>query len=222
MLFAPPLPPVRLAPGTPCVIGRSRDCGLPLASQDASRRHAAVTFDGARSVVSDLGSTNGTFVNGEPLAGPRELRPGDRIEIGSSVITFCEVDERFDAALGEPAEAQTVLFQRAPLADAEALQGDLSEIPPFAVLQLLEMGGKTGLLEIVSDAGPAQLWLERGQPVHALAAKQVGFDAALAIAQTSAGRFRFDASRSAPERTIEARVTELLLEASRLFDEENR
>jgi hypothetical protein len=101
----------------------------------------------------------------------------------------------------------------------ECVRGDLAEIPPFAVLQMLEMGSKSGVLELDSDGVPGKLWLVDGRPVHAETKEQRGFDAAIAMVNADIGRFRFEPNRAAPERTIEASVTELLLEASRLLDE---
>jgi sulfite reductase alpha subunit-like flavoprotein len=54
----------------------------------ASRRHAGINWDGSGYVLEDLGSTNGTTVNGEPLAAPRDLRPGDRIGVGGITFVF--------------------------------------------------------------------------------------------------------------------------------------
>jgi pSer/pThr/pTyr-binding forkhead associated (FHA) protein len=53
----------------------------------ASRRHARIHADGADYVLSDLGSTNGTFVNDES-AGEVMLHDGDRITIGTTVLEF--------------------------------------------------------------------------------------------------------------------------------------
>lgn len=215
MLFLPPLPPVDLQPGNTLVIGRSRHCDLRLPSGDASRRHAEIVPVSGGWVLRDLDSTNGTYVNGERVR-ERELRPGDRIRIGSHTITFCQV-----AAPADPThpsgEDQTRLVE--PPVGGETFQGELAEIPPYAVLQILELGRKTGLLELDSELGVGRLWLVAGRPVHAETKSQVGFDAALAITNQGAGRFAFDPTVDPPEHTIEASVTELILEASRLLDE---
>jgi hypothetical protein len=87
------------------------------------------------------------------------------------------------------------------------------------VLQILEMGRKSGVLLIESEQGPGKLWLCAGAPIHAETRLQKGFDAAVAVVHMAAGRFAFEPQREAPERTIQASVTELLLEASRLQDE---
>ena len=217
LLFLPPLPPVQLRAGESVRIGRSRSCDLTLRSPDASRRHAEIVPGASGWLVRDLDSTNGTFVNGERVA-ERLLQPGDRIEIGPDAITFCEVGvdlERVDASAS--GEAQTMMVERPVL--GESFQGSLSEIPSFAVLQILEMGRKTGCLHTESDDGPGRIWLGDGAPTHAETKLLRGFDAAIAVVHAVAGRFRFEPGVQAPERSIEASVTELLLEASRLLDE---
>ncbi|HWD69986.1 MAG TPA: DUF3662 and FHA domain-containing protein [Solirubrobacteraceae bacterium] len=69
-------------------LGRSRDCEIVIDDANVSRQHAEVRPRGGAWVLSDLGSTNGTRLNGRTLGGPEVVRPGDEIEVGSSVITF--------------------------------------------------------------------------------------------------------------------------------------
>ena len=201
------------------VVGRSRSCDLPLSSLEASRRHAEIRYDGVRAILRDLGSTNGTRVNDQHVTSERELKPGDRIEIAGQVITFCLMQSRTGAPLPGPdtGEVDTVLIERRT--DIDALRGELAEIPSFAVLQILEMGRKTGVLQITSEGAEGRIWLEDGAPVHAEAKALLGFDAALRLVSAVKGRFAFESGTSSPERTIRSTVTELLLEASRLQDE---
>ena len=217
MLFLPPLPPSQLPAAGCFVVGRSRSCDLTLKTPDASRRHAEIAAVTAGYLIRDLGSTNGTFVNGDRIE-ECELHTGDRIEIGGDLITFCQVDAALDAGeVADGGEAKTMLIERPAL--GECIQGDLAEIPPFAVLQILEMGRKSGVLQVETDSGTGSLWLVDGAPVHAETKSQRGFDAAIAIANAASGRFSFEPSRAAPEHTVQASVTELLLEASRYLDE---
>lgn len=69
-------------------LGRSRECEIVIEDPNVSRRHAELRPRGGGWVVSDLGSTNGTRVNGRPVHAPEVVRPGDEIEVGSSLITF--------------------------------------------------------------------------------------------------------------------------------------
>ena len=69
-------------------IGRGRDADLVLADELVSRRHAQVTPEGPGAVVEDLGSRNGTFVNGEGIHGPVRLQPGDQLQLGVSLVVL--------------------------------------------------------------------------------------------------------------------------------------
>jgi Protein of unknown function (DUF3662)/FHA domain len=69
-------------------IGRSRDCDIVLEDSSVSRRHAELRPGGQGWTIEDLGSTNGVRVNGNTVHGPREVRTGDRIEIGSTEMLF--------------------------------------------------------------------------------------------------------------------------------------
>ena len=69
-------------------LGRSRECEIVIEDPNVSRQHAELRPRGGAWVVSDLGSTNGTRLNGRTVHAPEVVRPGDEIEVGSSVITF--------------------------------------------------------------------------------------------------------------------------------------
>lgn len=68
---------------SPIVIGRLPECGVVLSDTNVSRRHAQVAMDDGEIMVSDLGSTNGTFVNGRRVT-RAAIRPGDELSIGTS------------------------------------------------------------------------------------------------------------------------------------------
>ena len=68
---------------SPIVIGRLPECGVVLGDTNVSRRHAQVALDDGQVVVTDLGSTNGTFVNGRRVT-RATVRPGDELSIGTS------------------------------------------------------------------------------------------------------------------------------------------
>jgi pSer/pThr/pTyr-binding forkhead associated (FHA) protein len=67
------------------MLGRSPDCQVIVNYPNVSAHHARLHWDGQQFVVEDLGSTNGTFVNGHRLTGPVLFRPGDVLSLGGSV-----------------------------------------------------------------------------------------------------------------------------------------
>ena len=74
------------------IIGRSSDLDMVLVEDMVSRRHAKITTTDTEILIQDVGSTNGTFVNGEKIAGRARLAEGDRILVGTSIIKVVAVD----------------------------------------------------------------------------------------------------------------------------------
>jgi FHA domain len=70
-------------------LGRG-DVEIRLDDPFASSRHARIFTEGHVVVIEDLGSTNGTYLNEEPLNGPQPLHPGDRIRIGDSEFSYLQ------------------------------------------------------------------------------------------------------------------------------------
>jgi DNA-binding winged helix-turn-helix (wHTH) protein len=70
------------------IVGRSESAEIHVDSSWASRRHARITVAEGRAVIEDLGSKNGTFVQGERLTACTELRPGDEIHIGRRQVVL--------------------------------------------------------------------------------------------------------------------------------------
>ena len=71
------------------VVDIGREPNLPLHLDEdtqVSRRHARISVQGGQVVVEDLGSTNGTYVNDQPISAPRTLNPGDKVRIGLTVL----------------------------------------------------------------------------------------------------------------------------------------
>ncbi len=76
----------RVALSSPLTVGRGGDADLVLADELVSRRHARVSRSGTGAVVEDLGSRNGTFVNGNQIHGPTRLEPGDQLQLGVTLV----------------------------------------------------------------------------------------------------------------------------------------
>jgi predicted component of type VI protein secretion system len=76
--------------GAGAVLGRGDAAEIRLDDPFASSRHAQLTLQAGVVVLEDLGSTNGTYLNEELLAGPAPLHHGDRVRIGDSEFTYEE------------------------------------------------------------------------------------------------------------------------------------
>jgi hypothetical protein len=73
---------------TGATMGRSRQCEIVLNDPNVSRQHAEIRPRGGSWVLTDLGSTNGSTVNGRRIDGPEVLKPGDELEFGTSQMIF--------------------------------------------------------------------------------------------------------------------------------------
>jgi pSer/pThr/pTyr-binding forkhead associated (FHA) protein len=108
----------------PVEIGRDAATNMPLDDDQASRRHARVSAQGDAAVVEDLGSTNGTYVNGQSVEGPRAVRPGDKIRVGLTVIELRTAQD----VLRQPSAVQ-------PIPQVTALSQGVLEPTPQAELE---------------------------------------------------------------------------------------
>jgi hypothetical protein len=69
-------------------IGRDSEADITIKDPEISRRHARISWQAGSYVIEDLGSTNGTTLNGVKITGIQQLNPGDTIEIGQSILTL--------------------------------------------------------------------------------------------------------------------------------------
>ena len=87
VVVAPPEQQGRLYPlGEELTMGRAAGCQVTLDDTYVSQIHARVFVRGGQVYVEDLGSTNGTYLNRTKVAGPMLVGPGDRLQVGSTVL----------------------------------------------------------------------------------------------------------------------------------------
>jgi pSer/pThr/pTyr-binding forkhead associated (FHA) protein len=150
-----------LRPHREIVIGRSSELDMVLVEDMVSRKHAKITTDDKSVTIQDLGSTNGTFVNGEKIR-KVELKDGDRILIGTSIVKLVHVDSE-SASLSET-EARSrmaVTANRRP--PPRSMSGSIEEIPLPDLLQLLSTSRKSGVLVLRSEGGVGKIYMRKGQ-----------------------------------------------------------
>jgi len=108
--------------GDQLTIGRDSVNEIVINDAEISRRHARLTFQGGKYVLEDLGSTNGTFVNGQRLAGPRVLKAGEVVSFGEQIVMVFEATN-FDAGA-------TVVSPRAAVVPSVSRPAPLPPPPP--------------------------------------------------------------------------------------------
>ncbi|MBX7096935.1 MAG: DUF4388 domain-containing protein [Myxococcaceae bacterium] len=149
------------------VIGRSSELDMVLVEDMVSRKHAKISVGAGKITIEDLGSTNGTFVNGEKVQQSR-LKEGDRILIGTSILKLVrqganepELDEaQVKRRLEEVAANQSQKQTRT------AMTGKLEEVPLPDLLQLFHTSKKNGVLVVTNDH-EAKIYLRQGKVYYA-------------------------------------------------------
>lgn len=114
--------------GNITVIGREEGLDVVLQDPESSRRHSRINWQAEQFVIEDLGSTNGTFVNGVQITAPQILNPGDSIGIGQTALVF----QVAGAQMGAPqyqAPAPQVVSPATPDSDAAAP----NKLPQYAL-----------------------------------------------------------------------------------------
>lgn len=145
------------------IVGRSSELDMVLVEDMVSRKHAKITTTGDQIVIQDLGSTNGTFVNGEKIKKVR-LKEGDRILIGTSIIKLVAVDSSQVVTEGEARQRLEATGQRRNVSGAnKPMSGSIDEIPLPDLLQLLSTSRKSGVLSVRGEGGHGRIYLRKGQ-----------------------------------------------------------
>ncbi len=146
-------PDFPLRPGGAYIAGRSSEADLVIREDRVSRKHARFFFARGATWVRDLGSRNGTLVNGEKVQ-ERRLRTGDRIQIGAHLFRVSSVS------------ADSVKSPEPDESSGRSMSGNIRDIPLADVLQWLATSRKTGTLRV---QGPSRgsLILRNGSVCYA-------------------------------------------------------
>jgi pSer/pThr/pTyr-binding forkhead associated (FHA) protein len=153
------------------IIGRSSELDMVLVEDMVSRKHAKISIGPGKIVIEDLGSTNGTFVNGEKVRQAR-LKEGDRILIGTSILKLvihqggiaaelpdAVVKERLEEAAQAQAAKQT--------SKTSSMMGKIEDIPLPDLLQLFHTSKKNGVLAVAGEH-EARIYLRQGRVYYAV------------------------------------------------------
>ncbi len=143
------------------VIGRSSDLDMVLVEDMVSRQHSKISIIDTDIYIQDLGSTNGTFVNGEKVTRTK-LKEGDRILVGTSIIKVVGVDP----AIRHQSEAEArrqLEANRQAAPGGRPMSGVIEEIPLPDLLQLLSTSRKSGVLAISTPDAIGRIYLRNGQ-----------------------------------------------------------
>ncbi len=152
------------------IIGRDPGVDLLIESSGVSRRHAQITIQGDQCTLEDLGSSNGTFLNGERLTQPRRLRNGDVIRLGQSVAL------QYQGEVSEP--AATMMESSAPHVEQTMLE---STPPPVEQTALDSEKASVGAAPVGAASVGATMIGEEPAPRHARASSKAAVPPQLAV-----------------------------------------
>ncbi|HYO59502.1 DUF4388 domain-containing protein [Archangium sp.] len=152
------------------VIGRSSELDMVLVEDMVSRKHARIIVNGAGQIsIEDLGSTNGTFVNGEKVK-QATLKEGDRILIGTSILKLIQQGAgagEVDAAVARQRLEEVAVQAARTSTKASSMTGKIEEIPLPDLLQLFHTSKKNGVL-VVSNEREGKIYLRQGRVYYAV------------------------------------------------------
>jgi hypothetical protein len=146
------------------VIGRSSDLDMVLVEDMVSRRHAKFIMSAGELYLQDLGSTNGSFVNGEKVTRTK-LNEGDRILIGTSIIKV--VLTSAETSLEEAKADLQNMAAGKRTSQVRTMTGSIAEVPLPDLLQLFGASKKSGVLVVITDTDTGRIYLDRGQVAYA-------------------------------------------------------
>ncbi len=135
--------------GDQLTIGRDSTNGVAINDAEVSRRHSRLSFQGGKYVLEDLGSTNGTFVNGQRLGGPVVLKPGDVVSLGEQIVLMYDVIS-MDA--GATIAASRKAVRPSPVAPAPSMPAP-APAPVYAPPPVAPAGQKTNTTPIIIGVG---------------------------------------------------------------------
>jgi pSer/pThr/pTyr-binding forkhead associated (FHA) protein len=212
---------IALLAGT--TLGRD-DCDVVLSDPEVSRRHAFVGESADGFTIEDLGSTNGTFVNGEKIR-KLDLKDGDRILIGTSIIKLVFVDGENTGHLTET-EARSkmaIAANKRSASSPKSMAGSIEEIPLPDLLQLLSTSKKSGVLVVHSDRHVGKTFFRKGQIYFASIENQFNIGPRKALVRMlgwSQGSFELEPpDESAVLEEMDDSTEALLIEGMRQLDE---
>ncbi len=148
------------------IVGRSSDLDMVLVEDMVSRKHARIQMQPDAIWIEDLGSTNGTFVNGEKIKRAK-LKEGDRVLIGTSILKVIAADGAPESSTTDAKrELESVAAQRRT-SQARTMSGAIEEVPLPDLLQLFGTSKKNGVLVIRTEDDVGRIFLRKGNIYYA-------------------------------------------------------
>jgi len=217
-----------LGEGQEIVIGRSSELDMVLVEEMVSRKHARIALSDGVISIEDLGSTNGTFVNGEKVD-RGTLNEGDRVLIGTNILKVMAVAQDGAQGLDLKAAAAGRVTARQKMSrvgdEPPRMSGSLEEIPLPDLLQLFGTSKKNGVLVLRTETREGRIYLSDGKVRFATLDGMDGVPPLKAVYRMldwSKGVFALDPPDTREfESPVDCSAQEILMEGIRQQDEFN-
>lgn len=207
------------------VIGRSSDLDMVLVEEMVSRRHARISLQSGVVSIEDMGSTNGTFVNGEKIQ-HATLQEGDRVLIGTSILKLVAIPQEASSSSRRPdlvANRRVTMRRSGAPTEAPRMSGSLEEIPLPDLMQLFGTSKKTGVLLLKTESRIGRMYLREGRIYYCAIEGQPEvppLKAAYRMLSWKTGFFALDPPDTTEfENEISVSAQEVLMEGFRQMDE---
>jgi pSer/pThr/pTyr-binding forkhead associated (FHA) protein len=211
-----------LVPEKQVIVGRSSELDMVLVEDMVSRKHARIIMQQDQIWIEDLGSTNGSFVNGEKIKRAK-LKEGDRVLIGTSILKVIATEA---GAVAEAPKRDLESFASERRAtQTRTMSGSIEEVPLPDLLQLFGTSKKNGVLQIRTEQNLGKIYMRKGQIYYATIDDKTDLGPLKSVYRMLAwekGFFDLEPPDTATfPNEIDASVQEVLMEGLRQLDELN-
>lgn len=207
---------------TTVLIGRGSDVDLVLDEGMVSRHHARIHASTAEVIVEDLGSTNGTFVNGDRVQ-RRRLQEGDRVLIGTTILKIELSSSPVGTKPPPPRRSQPGAVDDAKTS-RDLMSGNIEEVGVPELVEMFSGGRQRSILELVTDSKKTtyRIFMADGHVVDARCSALPDAPAAKVVHRAlglTRGSFSVRPFDEAPEPRATISIPELLVDGLRKLDE---
>jgi pSer/pThr/pTyr-binding forkhead associated (FHA) protein len=118
--------------GEEIIIGRAPSCDIAIGHKSISRRHLRIAIEGDHFIAEDLGSQNGTRLNGKRIAGPTPFERGDQLQMSDFSVEVGFLESAPATSAGRERASKTMMIDRSELAKAAYVDGDFERMKSSA------------------------------------------------------------------------------------------
>jgi predicted component of type VI protein secretion system len=171
-------------------VGRHDDCWIRIKSSQVSRRHCEIFESGGKLTIRDLGSSNGTYVNGKRVLGQQLLTPGDELTLGAVTLRVAKLGQAPAARpapgpLAKPKAGDTAVVEAIPADDEEEeFEMEFEQDEPEVELDVIPLADDEPVVP-AAKSGPKTA--KQGNAAQPAAGKKSGPEPAAAKAQDDHG-----------------------------------